>query len=100
MYLFKFEPILKQTIWGGNKIITYKNLDSDLQQVGESWELSDVPGHESIVANGPLKGLSFPELISRFGASLVGRENLVRQISTACKVYRCPERFVHSGSSR
>lgn len=78
MYLFKFEPILKQTIWGGHKIITYKNLDSDLQQVGESWELSDVPSHESIVANGPLKGLSFPELISRFGASLVGRENLVR----------------------
>ncbi len=78
MYIFKFEPMLKQTIWGGHKIVTYKNLDSDLQQVGESWELSDIPGHESIVANGTLKGVSFPELISRFGASLVGHDNLAR----------------------
>lgn len=78
MYLFKFEPILKQTIWGGEKIITYKHLDSNLQQVGESWELSDVSGHESVVANGPLKGTSLPELIDRFGASLVGHENYAR----------------------
>lgn len=78
MYLFKFEPILKQTIWGGHKIITYKNLNSDLQQVGESWELSDIPGHESVVINGPLKGTSLPELINRFGASLVGNENFIR----------------------
>ena len=52
MELFKFEPLLKQTIWGGSKIVTFKHLQSDLDNVGESWEISGVPGDESVVANG------------------------------------------------
>ena len=52
MYPFKFAPILKQTLWGGNKIIPFKHLDSDLKNVGESWEISDVEDNESVVING------------------------------------------------
>lgn len=78
MYLFKFEPILKQTLWGGDKINAYKHLQNSLQHVGESWELSGVPGHESVVANGELQGISLPELIARYGAKLVGERNYVR----------------------
>ena len=37
MYPLKFEPILKQTLWGGDKIIPFKHLNSDLKGVGESW---------------------------------------------------------------
>ena len=55
MELFKFEPLLKQTIWGGDKIVTFKHLQSDLENVGESWEISGVPGDESVVANGEYK---------------------------------------------
>ena len=44
MYPLKFRPILKSTIWGGDKIIPFKHLDSTQQNVGESWEISDVPG--------------------------------------------------------
>ena len=40
MYPLKFEPILKQTLWGGDKIIPFKHLNSDLKGVGESWEIS------------------------------------------------------------
>ena len=29
MELFKFEPLLKQTIWGGDKIVTFEHLQSD-----------------------------------------------------------------------
>lgn len=78
MYPFKFEPLLKQTIWGGDKINSYKKLANDLTQVGESWELSGVPGHESIVANGVWKGTSLSRLIERFGAEIVGTENHAR----------------------
>ena len=62
MYPFKFRPILKTVLWGGEKIIPYKQIESDQKQVGESWELSGVKGNESVVANGELanyKTLSF-----------------------------------------
>lgn len=78
MYPFKFEPLLKQTIWGGDKINSYKNLTNDLTQIGESWELSGVPGHESIVSNGELKGTPLHRLIERFGAQVVGNDNYSR----------------------
>ena len=33
MYPFKFNPILKSTIWGGEKIIPFKGLDINQPQV-------------------------------------------------------------------
>ena len=56
MYPLKFEPILKQTLWGGDKIIPFKHLNDELKGVGESWEISGIDGSESIVANGEDKG--------------------------------------------
>ena len=50
MYPLKFEPILKQTLWGGDKIIPFKHLNDDLKGVGESWEISGVENNESVVA--------------------------------------------------
>lgn len=75
MQPLKFHPILKQTLWGGERIVPYKRLDSTLMCVGESWELSGVAGSESVVADGPYAGCTLPELIERFGASLVGEVN-------------------------
>ena len=51
--MYKFQPILKSTIWGGEKIVPYKQIASGQTQVGESWELSGVKGNESVVAGGP-----------------------------------------------
>ena len=48
--MYKFQPILKSTIWGGEKIVPYKQIASGQTQVGESWELSGVKGNESVVA--------------------------------------------------
>ena len=45
MYPLKFKPILKSTIWGGDRIIPYKQLVDTQKQVGESWELSGVKGN-------------------------------------------------------
>ena len=52
MYPLKFNPILKSTIWGGQKIITFKHLATEQAQVGESWEISNVPGDEAVFVNG------------------------------------------------
>lgn len=59
MYPLKFEPILKQTLWGGDKIIPFKHLNETLPNVGESWEVSAVEGSESVVANGTDKGILY-----------------------------------------
>ena len=78
MELFKFEPLLKQTIWGGSKIVTFKHLQSDLDNVGESWEISGVPGDESVVANGEWKGKTLNEVLVEMKDKLVGADNYQR----------------------
>ncbi len=76
--MYKFEPLLKQTLWGGDKIIPFKHLDTKLENVGESWEISGVKDNETIVANGKYKGKSLNELVREQKAQLVGEENYER----------------------
>lgn len=78
MYPLKFEPILKQTIWGGDKIVPFKHLNSDLKGVGESWEISGVENNESVVANGADKGRTLTEMVRIYREELVGEANYAR----------------------
>ena len=71
---FKFESFLKTTIWGGEQIAAFKGIDTDQHNVGESWEISDVPGHESVVATGEDKGLNLKALIEKYKDRLVGEQ--------------------------
>ncbi|MDE6445317.1 MAG: class I mannose-6-phosphate isomerase [Alistipes sp.] len=76
--MYKFRPILKSLLWGGEKIASYKQIDTDLTSVGESWELSGVEGSVSVVAEGPDAGMTLAGLIARDGAALLGRRNFER----------------------
>ena len=78
MYPLKFEPILKQTLLGGDKIIPFKHLNETLPNVGESWEVSAVEGSESVVANGADKGYTLPEMVRKYKEELVGEANYAR----------------------
>ena len=78
MYPIKFEPILKQTLWGGDKIIPFKHLNETLPNVGESWEVSAVEDSESVVANGVDKGYTLPEMVRKYKDELVGEANYAR----------------------
>ena len=62
----KFRPILKQVLWGGSKICSYKNLDVQESKVGESWEISDVKGSVSVVAEGALAGMNIDDLLEKY----------------------------------
>lgn len=73
--MYKFRPILKSMLWGGEKILPYKGMESQQKQVGESWEISGVKGDESVVAGGKDDGMTLPELIARDGAALLGAAN-------------------------
>ncbi len=75
MYPLKFRPILKSTIWGGERIAPFKRLITDQTQIGESWEISGVDGDVSIVSNGADAGLSLQALLERDKERLVGESN-------------------------
>lgn len=75
LYPLKFNPILKDKIWGGQKLKTLLNKESSLPNIGESWEISDVEGDTSVVSNGSLKGKSLKELLETYKADLIGEKN-------------------------
>ena len=73
-YPLQFDPILKERIWGGEKLKTVLNKPIVSKITGESWELSTVEGDISIVANGVLKGKSLMELINEAPNEILGTE--------------------------
>jgi mannose-6-phosphate isomerase len=75
LYPIKFAPILKEKIWGGQKLKTLLNKASDLPNIGESWEISDVEGDTSIVSNGSLIGKSLKDLLETYKSDLLGEKN-------------------------
>jgi len=75
LYPLKFSPILKEKIWGGQKLNKYLNKENVASNIGESWEISDVEGDTSIVINGSLKGKSLKSLISTYKNDLLGNKN-------------------------
>ena len=78
MSYIKFNAVLKETLWGGDKIIPFKHLDEKLPYVGESWEISGVAGSETTVSEGEYEGLSLNQLVATLGEQLVGKRNFER----------------------
>ena len=74
----KFNALLKSTLWGGEKIIPFKGLESNQENVGESWEISGVKGNETIVSDGPFEGKSLNEVVAELKDKLIGADNYKR----------------------
>src|SRR5574344_2615380 len=72
LYPLKFNPILKDKIWGGAKLGKLFGKDDKTGKLGESWELSGYEGDESVVTNGFLAGNNLAELIEIYMGDLVG----------------------------
>ncbi len=67
-----FTPYYKKVIWGGDRISAYKGGEQTSDNIGESWEISAIPGRVSTVDGGEYDGLALTDLIERFGAQLLG----------------------------
>ncbi|SEA89844.1 mannose-6-phosphate isomerase, type 1 [Flavobacterium gillisiae] len=74
IYPLQFDPILKERIWGGEKLKTVLNKPISSKITGESWELSTVEGDVSVIANGELKGKSLTEVIDEAPNEILGTE--------------------------
>lgn len=70
----RFQPYYKSVVWGGDKICKYKGVAQNEPNIGESWEISAVPGHVSVVEEGEYKGESLTNLIDKFGEELLGKK--------------------------
>ena len=71
-YPLKFEPNLKTVIWGGGKIRKLKKLADAPDCIGESWELTGVPGQESVVSNGEYAGRDIKSLLDAKVPGIIG----------------------------
>jgi len=72
-YPLKFEPILKERLWGGTKLKTVLGKHITNDSTGESWELSGVSGDVSVVAEGELAGTSLQQLMDDHPVELLGQ---------------------------
>ncbi|MCQ2244737.1 MAG: class I mannose-6-phosphate isomerase [Bacteroidaceae bacterium] len=76
---YKFESYLKTTLWGGYQIAPFKGIYTAQPNIGESWEISGVPGHESVAIERGLiddvdVGLTLTELIDKYKGLLIGNK--------------------------
>lgn len=73
LYPLRFESILKERVWGGESLkVNYNKTTSLKGSIGESWEISSVPGDISVVANGFLAGNTLEELIEVYMGDITG----------------------------
>ncbi len=72
LYPLMFRTIYKDYPWGGQAISGRFNRANTPHTCAESWELSDVPGCETIVTNGTFEGATLDHLASAFGRELIG----------------------------
>jgi mannose-6-phosphate isomerase len=74
LYPLKFKPIYKKKIWGGKKLGEFYNKDKNIDNLGESWEISAVEGNISVVCNGFLADNDLKTLIQIYKGDLVGNK--------------------------
>lgn len=71
LYPMLFEPNLHSVVWGGNRLTEWKGLGC-VGNIGESWEVSAVPGNESVVENGTFAGYKLTQVIEMMPGEVLG----------------------------
>jgi len=74
LYPLRFEPIYQYRLWGGRRLSSLLSapLPGD-GPIGEAWVLSDRTDHQSLVANGPLKGQTLGQVMEERREPLMGK---------------------------
>lgn len=73
LYPLRFEPIFKTNLWGGSRLpAMLRRVPPTADAIGEAWVLSDVDGSPSVVADGPLAGVTLRELLATDPERILG----------------------------
>ncbi len=59
--------VCKDYLWGGQRLKTLFEKESDAEILAESWELSCHPDGCAVIASGEAQGCLLPEMIARYG---------------------------------
>ena len=65
MYILKLKPVLKDYIWGGKRLITEFNMETDGDSAAEAWVLSCHKDGPAKIVNGSLEGKTLDEVMTR-----------------------------------
>ena len=71
LYPLKLSHISKNALWGGKKLLTEWNKQTDGDSIAETWELSVRDKEMSVIQNGMAKGMTLRDYISLCGAKCV-----------------------------
>lgn len=72
-----FRPNLHRKVWGGSRLTQWKGIDGQ-EKIGESWEVSAVPGSESIVDGGYSDGMKLTDVIAGMPEQILGKSVVER----------------------
>ncbi len=73
MYPLLLKPIVKDYLWGGNRLKTEYGFDCDTSIAAEGWMLSCHSGGPSVVVNGKYTGMMLPEVLECWGERAIGK---------------------------
>jgi mannose-6-phosphate isomerase len=71
-----FYPIIKERIWGGTKLNAFLNKKIEIDNAGESWEISTVSNDVSIANGGFFDGKNLNEIIELYPEEILGKNVL------------------------
>ena len=106
LYPITFEPRFKERIWGGRRLAEkYGKALPSGTPIGESWEISDRHGDESVIANGPLAGRTIRWLMQQHGSEVLGAASPAAdgRFPLLCKILDAREKLslqVHPPAAR
>lgn len=90
VYPLRFQPILRQYLWGGRRLGS--ELGKPIRDEGvfaESWEVCDHGDDQSVVAAGPLSGKTLRQLVGELGEELFGRHHPQARFPLLLKFLDC-----------
>ncbi|WP_309609102.1 type I phosphomannose isomerase catalytic subunit [Flavobacterium sp.] len=73
-YPLQFYPILKERIWGGEKLKTFLHKPIVSNITGESWEISTVNNDVSVISNGEYLGKNLNQLLDLYPKEILGTQ--------------------------
>lgn len=56
------EPVLKECVWGGKRLVTEFPYQADAENIGECWAISAHPNGDCKIAEGSYKGMTLSQL--------------------------------------
>lgn len=96
LYPLVFHPLFKERVWGGRELETLfgKKLPPG-RPIGESWEISDRPNDESVVANGRFAGETLHQLMEKYRHEILGdaRPAAGNRFPILCKILDAREKL-------